>query len=150
MADRVPGFSSVLHDLPRYIFAPLICVLLCGCAARDAEIANRARAELVGMADSDLRMCAGHPTSEDNIPGGRILMYEHAAASSGLTVTPVIPVIGAQIGQPNGAYCRTQLKMVGGRVTEVSFAGATDLWGGRDAVCAPIVRNCLDYKKGGR
>jgi len=151
MARRIPDFSSISHATPRLFFTSALCVFMCACAARDAEIAGRARSELIGLSDNDLRMCAGHPANEDKVPGGVIWMYEHGAASSdGLTITPVIPVVGAQIGQPDGGYCRTQLKLVGGKVTEVSFAGATDLWGGRDAVCAPIVRNCLDYRKGRR
>lgn len=145
MAGRIPDI------VPRVIASLIFCALLCGCAARDAELAERGRSELIGLSESDLRMCAGHPANEDKVPGGQIWMYEHGAASDGgLTVTPVIPVVGAQIGQPNGGYCRTQLKLVGGKVAEVSYAGATDIWAARDAVCAPIIRNCLNYRKGKR
>lgn len=133
----------------RFVAALALFALVSGCAVRDAEIAERARTDLIGMKQTDLRMCAGHPTNEDKYPGGEIWMYEHGAAGQGgLTIAPVLlPLAGAQIGQNGGGYCRVQLRMVKGKVTEVSYAGATDLIGGRDAVCAPIVRNCLDYRR---
>ena len=45
-----------------------------------------------------------------------------------------------------GGYCRVQLRFTRGRVVEVSYAGATEIMGEDDAVCVPIVRNCIDYR----
>jgi hypothetical protein len=99
------------------------------------------------MRERDILMCAGHPTSEDNVSGGKIWMYEHGEATTGgLTFQPVLPVVGAQITEPNTGYCRVQMRFAGGKVAEVSYAGATNVWGRKDAICAPIVRNCLDYR----
>jgi hypothetical protein len=36
--------------------------------------------------------------------------------------------------------------LASGRVTEISYTGDTDIWGAKDAECAPIVRNCLEYR----
>jgi len=92
-------------------------------------------------------MCAGHPGNEDKIAGGEIWMYEHTATPpGGVTVAPVLPAGGVTISPVNG-YCRVQLRMQDGRVTEVSYAGATAEFGERDAACAPIVRNCIDYRR---
>ena len=119
-----------------------------GCAVRDAELALRAKSELIGLRENDLRMCAGHPTNEDHIPGGKIWMYEHAeAVSAGITITPALP-LGTVLTPPNGGYCRVQFRIVNAKVAEVTYAGATDEWGRRDAGCAPIIRSCLDYQVG--
>jgi hypothetical protein len=126
-----------------------LIALMCacgGCAIRDADLALRAKSELIGLPENDLRMCAGHPTNEDNIPGGKIWMYEHAdAVPTGVTITPALP-LGTVLTPPNGGYCRVQFRIVHAKVAEVTYAGATDQWGRRDAGCAPIVRSCLDYK----
>jgi hypothetical protein len=128
----------------------VLAFALSGCAIEQAEVSRSGKSELVGMNENDIRMCAGHPTNEDKYKGGAIWMYEHGAtAPGGVTVAPVLPVLpfgGATIGEGNG-YCRVQLRMVNGKVSEVSYAGATSVLGERDAACAPIIRNCLDYRK---
>lgn len=117
-----------------------------GCAIKNADLALRAKSELIGLRENDLRMCAGHPTNEDNIPGGKIWMYEHAdAIPAGITITPALP-LGTVLTPPSGGYCRVQFRITNAKVAEVTYAGATDQWGRRDAGCAPIVRSCLDYK----
>jgi hypothetical protein len=120
--------------------------LVQGCGVENAEIALRGKSELVGMKEHDILMCAGHPTNEDTVPGGKIWMYEHGEASGGLAIQPVIPLGVAQVADPNSGYCRVQLRFAGGKVAEVSYAGATNLWGRKDAICGPIIRNCLDYR----
>jgi len=123
-----------------------LMLLLSGCAAQEAETAARGHQELVGLSQADLLMCAGHPNNQDHTPRGDIWMYEHGLATTGVTVTPTIPLAGVSIAPPNG-YCRVQLRLVRQRVAEVSYAGATDLLWAEDAVCAPIIRNCLDYRQ---
>lgn len=134
------------------IAVPLVLALiLSGCAAEQREVAERGRSALIGMRDTAIRMCAGHPNNEDKIAGGKIWMYEHTATPpGGITVAPVLPMLpfgGASIVAAGNGYCRVQLRMQDGRVTEVSYAGATAEFGERDAACAPIVRNCIDYRR---
>jgi hypothetical protein len=134
------------------VVVPLVLALvLSGCAVEQREVAERARSVLIGMRDTDIRMCAGHPTNEDKIAGGEIWMYEHGATTpGGVSVAPVLPVSpfgGASIGPAGNGYCRVQLRMQNGRVAEVSYAGATSEFGERDAACAPIVSNCIDYRR---
>jgi hypothetical protein len=124
----------------------LTSLLLSGCAAQEAEIAARGHQELVGLSQADLLMCAGHPNNQDHTPRGDIWMYEHGLATTSVTVTPTIPLTGVSIAPPSG-YCRVQLRVVHQKVVEVSYAGATDLFGAEDAICAPIIRNCLDYRR---
>jgi len=124
------------------------CIAICaflfvsGCAAKDAERALLAREGLIGMTQHDIRMCAGLPSGKD----GDIWMYEHGAVTPA-GIAPVVPAPwGAVQINTGGGYCRVQLRFVKGRVAEVTYAGATDIFGARDAVCGPIVRTCLTYQ----
>ncbi len=117
-----------------------------GCATHYAEIAQDAKGGIIGYTADDILMCAGHPTTTDRIGGSEIWMYEHAAVTPGGVSNPTVisPFGGASLTSTAGQYCRVQLRFVRGRVAEVSYAGATEIWGARDASCAPIVRNCLE------
>lgn len=123
-----------------------ICLLIfvSACAERDAENARTAKEALLGYTQSQIRMCAGLPTGTSKDGAGEIWMYEHAAASPG-GITPSIPTlpVGVQVSGASGGYCRVQLRFTAGRVAEVQYAGASDLLEARDAVCGPIVRNCV-------
>lgn len=97
--------------MPRRVITPLaFALVLSGCAVEQHEIAESGRSVLVGMSDTDIRMCAGHPNNEDKIKGGEIWMYEHGATSlGGVSVAPVLPVLpfgGATIGEAGNGYCR--------------------------------------------
>jgi hypothetical protein len=133
--------------LPRLaLLAPAILALL-GCATRYAEVAHSARTSVIGYTQDDILMCAGHPTNVDKAHDGEIWMYEHGSVTPGAaTPTIISPYGGASISQNSGQYCRVQFRFVNGRVSEISYAGDTDIWGARDAECGPIVRNCLEYK----
>jgi hypothetical protein len=117
---------------------------LTGCAEKEAEWARRGQESLIGLDQSAIRMCAGLPTGTVKDRRGEIWMYEHAASAPGGAPVPSLTIppgftIGGQ--QPNG-YCRVQLR---GKVTEVQYAGATDLWEKPHAACGPMVRTCLAY-----
>jgi hypothetical protein len=115
------------------------------CATGQAELAERGRHGLTGLSQTDIRMCAGHPANAARVERGEIWVYEHGAAYSAVGApTFVAPWGGFQLNQPNTGYCRVQIRFSGKRVAEVAYAGATDLWGARDAVCAPIIRSCVE------
>ena len=126
------------------VLAPLV---LAGCAEREAEWARRGRESLIGLNQSNIRMCAGLPTGTAKDGTGEIWMYEHAASAPGGVAPPAVTIPpGLNIGgQPLTGYCRMQLRFVGGRVAEVQYAGNTDIGDARDAVCGQIVRTCLGY-----
>jgi len=125
------------------ILTLLSTLLLSGCAADQAELAARGKHQLTGLTPTEMRMCAGHPASIAPVERGEVWVYEHGATQSGISlVSPVL--YGVQLNQPGGGYCRVQLRFVDRRVAEVVYAGATDAWGARDAVCAPIIRTCLE------
>jgi hypothetical protein len=127
-----------------------LILFLPSCATQYAHVANEAKASVVGFSRDDILMCAGHPTTIDKSGKSEIWMYEHGAVTpGGVTPTLVTPYgAGASLAQSAGQYCRVQLRLDRGRVTQVTYAGDTDYWGARDVECAPIMRNCLEYHKG--
>ena len=128
-----------------WITALVLAVLLPGCAGRDAELAARGKASLMGLSQTDMRMCAGFPNNTGSFAGEDFWMYEHAAAPSGVFMPAYNLPWGGQIGAPGGGYCRVQLRFVRGKVVEATYAGQTEIWGSPDAACAPIVKTCIDY-----
>jgi len=118
--------------------------LLAGCAADQADMAARGRDKLIGLNETDVRMCAGHPAATAPVEHGEIWMYEHGASQIGPGLTALPVPYGISISEPSGRYCRVQLRFVDNRVVEVAYAGATDIWGARDAACAPIIRTCIE------
>lgn len=130
------------------IACTLVSLTLTGCAVKEAETATDARAKLVGLTEKEMTMCAGFPAKAESVKGATIWMYEHGATTPGGFAVPTYttPWGGGQLSAASSGYCRVQLRFVGGRVAELSYAGATETWGLKDAVCAPIVRNCIDYR----
>ena len=124
------------------VLAPLV---LSGCAERDAEWAKRGRESLIGLDQSNLRMCAGLPTGTAKDGTGEIWMYEHAASAPGGIAPPTLTLPpGVNIGgQAPTGYCRVQFRLVNGKVAQVQYAGATDIGDAQDAVCGEIVRSCV-------
>jgi hypothetical protein len=135
--------------LPLLIFTPLV---LASCADREAEWAKLGRDKLIGLDQSAIRMCAGLPNGTTKDGRGEIWMYEHAATPPGGVSPPTITVPpGLNVGgQPPTGYCRVQLRFIAGKVAQVQYAGATDMWNARDAVCGQIVRTCLGYAQASR
>jgi hypothetical protein len=140
---------SMHHRLRMLVLTPLV---LAGCAEREAEWAQRGRAGLIGLDQSAIRMCAGLPGGTTKDGPGEIWMYEHAATPPGGVAPPTVTVPpGFNIGgQAPTGYCRVQLRFIGGKVTEVQYAGATDIGNARDAACGQIVRTCLGYARASR
>jgi hypothetical protein len=96
------------------------------------------------MSVSDLDMCAGLPTKTERInPATELRSYErNEATNSGINLT--FPVIGGGMNIGNGGYCHATFKLINGQVTDVRYAGDTTVAGAKSAVCAPIVRTCLE------
>lgn len=121
----------------------LPATLLPGCAYHDSSIAETARHSLIGMPVGDLDMCAGLPSKSEQInPATQVRSYErNESTNSGINLT--FPVIGGGMNIGNGGYCHATFKLVNGQVTALSYAGDTSSAGLPDAVCAPIVRTCV-------
>jgi hypothetical protein len=138
-ADRRRG---VLRALLR----PLI-LSLTACGLHDSHVASHAEADLVGMSELNLHLCAGFPTKTETVQGVVLETYETTAAQPNLSVAlPSLgPISGGGFGVSGGgsSYCRATFALVDGKITSVHYAGATEVLFGPLAKCAPIVEHCL-------
>lgn len=149
VAVRIPRNATRHGDTMR-LFATVcaslsLAMLLAGCADHEAKWALQGRTSLIGLDQSTIRMCAGLPTGTVKDGRSEIWSYERNTSSpAGVAPVAVTLPLGLSVGGsvPVG-YCRVQMRFAGGRITEVHYAGATDVGNFRDAACGQIVRGCL-------
>jgi hypothetical protein len=137
---------------------PAIFALLAGLAFQsscvdgqeDATVAA-ARTALVGMSETDVRMCAGFPSRTADIQSGQIWTYERTINRGGLNLAlpnidvGTIPALGGSLSVAPGGYCNMQVRFSNGRVAEVEYAGDNDLPRRRNALCEPLIDECVTY-----
>lgn len=99
-------------------------------------------------------MCAGFPTATADAGGsGQIWTYKRVVQRGNLSiVVPTlsvgpVPALGGSLNVAPGGYCDTQVRMVGGRVVEVAYAGDNNLPNRRDALCVSTVDACVSYAR---
>lgn len=94
------------------------------------------------MSELDLETCLGIPDQKETSGKTTIFTY-HANSSHSLNLT--VPIVDA-IGVSFNGYCHATFRLEKGRVTEIRYSGDTDdpLGAGKDSVCAPIVRACIE------
>ncbi|TIT46705.1 MAG: hypothetical protein E5W75_20475 [Mesorhizobium sp.] len=116
--------------------------------------AAAARKEMIGLSEADVRMCAGFPTATADAGGsGQIWTYKRVVQRGNLSiVVPTlsvgpVPALGGSLNDAPGGYCDTQVRMVGGRVAEVAYAGDNNLPNRRDALCVSTVDACVAYAR---
>ncbi|TPL77484.1 hypothetical protein [Mesorhizobium sp. B2-3-15] len=116
--------------------------------------AAAARKEMVGLSEADVRMCAGFPTATADVgQSGQIWTYKRVVQRGNLSVVVpalavgAIPTVGGSVNVAPGSYCDTQVRMVGGRVAEVAYAGDNNLPNKRDALCVSTVDACVTYAR---
>jgi len=122
-------------------------------AKQDATTAA-ARKEMVGLSESDIRMCAGFPTATADVgSSGRIWTYQRTVQRGNLNIVVptlamgAVPAVGGSVNVAPGGYCNTQIRMVNGHVAEVAYAGDNNLPNSRDALCVSTVDACVAYAR---
>jgi hypothetical protein len=120
------------------------CALaLAGCAKHDdnVAIAKAARTSLLGMSELQLETCLGLPDQKVTDGKTTIFMYDATASHSLSLTVPVINFVGASFS----GYCHATFRIEKRRVVAIHYSGDTDdlFGGGKDALCAPIVRSCF-------
>lgn len=130
----------------RPILLPAIVALstLSGCvegSRPDADLAQQARAWLVGLSREQIIGCAGKPERIVGSPGSEALVYSAASGESSI-------IIGASGGpvQKSQHSCEVSFLMRDNWVTEVRYAGRTGNTLTPDEECAPIVRKCMNVR----
>lgn len=129
------------------ILLPGAIALLCslgGCvegSRQDAEIAQQARAWLVGLSRDQILGCAGKPERIAGPARSESLVYSSASGDSSI-------VIGSSGGpvQKSVHSCEVTFVMRDNWVVEVQYAGRTGNTLTPDEECAPIVRKCMNVR----
>lgn len=125
-------------------------VAIGGCTTPEQQ-ARAARSAIVGLSQTDVRMCAGFPqrTSRES-DGSEIWSYETLRAAGGVTVSAPILFGAANTSfsmQPGTASCKAQVRFVDGRAIQVVYAGRRSDALGENSVCAPLVDACVGYAR---
>jgi hypothetical protein len=119
----------------------------------DSTVAS-ARTEMVGLSETELRMCAGFPNATaDRGPEGQIWSFRRSTQGGNTnlvlpaTTVGVLPAVGGAVSiAPNG-NCNTQIRLVEGEVAEVEFSGDNNRPSGTNALCATLVDSCVAYAR---
>ncbi|WP_287114129.1 hypothetical protein [Mesorhizobium sp.] len=108
---------------------------------------------MVGLSEADVRMCAGFPTATADAGGSQIWTYQRTVQRGNLNVViptlavGAVPTVGGSLNVDPGGYCNTQIRMVGGRVAEVAYAGDNNTQNHRNALCVSTVDGCVAYAR---
>lgn len=133
----------------RIVAVAVLATALAGCAAQQASVVSAAPAAVLGFDEIDMRMCAGFPTRTARYGNVEVWTYEHAAEQTGgvnLSLPTVVPSLGGNVNLSGGTgYCHLQVKFVDGKVVELGYAGDNDVGPVQNALCAPIIKNCVGY-----
>ncbi|MGZ5906774.1 MAG: hypothetical protein ACXWLB_07670 [Reyranella sp.] len=143
----IDGYARRLHRGRTVVTAwPLaFAVLLVGaCATAGHDVAVDGRRAIVGMDADTLQACAGIPTRTKRLdPRTEIFSYEIKNENVG-GMQFSVPLVGGGFKiAGSGSYCNTIIRVVDGKVAEVTYTGDNDDFVGKEGVCAPIVRGCL-------
>lgn len=128
--------------------AAALVTVAAGCVSNHFSEAYVARTEMVGLSRDEVRMCAGFPEETDVADEREIWSYsKNVRAGAGMNV-PVLPgLVGAQLSLSSGGDCSLQILFEEDRVRRIAYAGNNDSFAGRNAVCAPLVAECVDYAR---
>lgn len=150
--------------LPR-LFLPLgVVALVAACThpddtsfiAPEAGPVQSSRKMLVGMNETDIRMCAGFPSAVAKMEdGSEIWSFTKSEQRGGVNFS--LPSVAAgplegsagSVSVTGGAYCSMQIHFVNGKAVQVAYAGNNNSSTTLDAYCVPLVDSCVRYGRRG-
>lgn len=113
----------------------LLAGLLAGCAFQRAEIASRAKSQMVGMSKKELLLCAGAPSRSERVDDLEVLTYSHEGDR-------VVSLIGNHaIGHARN--CEVSFALLNGVVQRVDYRGRTGSLLTQGEQCAFVVEGCV-------
>ena len=142
--------------------AALLFLLGLNTCADPSYEAHKASKDLVGRTIAQVEQCAGKPSVTDTLSDGTTISQWDYTEPSGTTSIP-IPIAAladvaalvitpftmlassgtATVGFANVGSCHVIMTVKDTIVTRVRYSGANGGLSGRDAVCAPVIRECL-------
>ena len=127
----------------------LVLLLLVGCAGSKfhrAEVATRAKTELVGMSKKNLLSCAGVPVRSQQVEDMEFLTYVGGGDSVGYAGGVAGPSTASGGIVTHKRYCEVTFVLKAGKVEKVNYTGRTGGWATKGEQCAFVIENCLQSK----
>ncbi|WP_146010241.1 hypothetical protein [Acidimangrovimonas sediminis] len=153
------------RDIPvTLVFALLGALLLPSCSrpedtsrvVPEDHAVKVSRTELIGLNQTDIRMCAGFPSATVDVGAqGTIWTYTKTTTRGGVSVSlPSVeagPLEGTagSVSLAGGANCSMQVRFINGKVVQVAFSGDNNGRTLLDKYCAPVVDSCDRYAENG-
>jgi hypothetical protein len=117
-----------------------ICVALAGCAIQRAQIAQDARAQMVGMSKEQVLTCMGAPASKAAEGTTEVWGY---ASGNGMTVASASYDRYGGTAVASSRFCNINIVMASARVTAVNYTGPTGGLLTAGEQCAYAVDACV-------
>lgn len=131
-----------------FIMGVLVSLIMLGCATSSskfqrAEIAERAKTEMVGMSKTDLLSCAGVPARSQQVDELEFLTYLSGGDSVGIATGGTSSSTGVGVIATKKRYCEVTFVLKDGRIEKVNYTGRTGGYATQGEQCAFVVANCL-------
>jgi hypothetical protein len=124
----------------RILGAMALSVALGGCAIQRAQIAQDARAQMVGMSREQVLVCMGSPANKAAEGQTEVWSYN---SGDGTTVTSGSVSYGNFSGSSSRRFCQINVVMSGGAVSAVNYQGPTGGLITAGEQCAYAVDACV-------
>src|SRR5260370_37632528 len=121
VAGRVPAGLGGNQNM-RILGIVALCVALAGCAIQRAQIAQDARAQMVGMSKEQVLTCMGPPASKATEGQTEVWAYN---SGDGTTFASGSVSGGSFSGVSSSRFCRINLVLADGVVSAVNYQGPT-------------------------
>jgi len=124
----------------------LIAALLAGCASTKfgrADLAERAKVELIGKSKKDILMCAGVPVRSEQAENMEFMTYYSGGDSDAYVAGGAGSSAGGGAVSVKKRYCEVTFILSNGIVEKVNYAGRTGGLITEGEQCAFVLQNCL-------
>jgi hypothetical protein len=123
-----------------------ITALLSSCASTKfgrADLAERAKVELVGKSKKDILMCAGVPLRSQRADNMEFMTYYSGGDSNAYMAGGAGSSAGGSAVSVKKRYCEVTFVLKDGIVEKVNYAGRTGGLITEGEQCAFVLQNCL-------
>jgi hypothetical protein len=124
----------------RKLVIAAFCVALGGCAIQRAQIAQDARAQMVGLSKEQVLTCMGAPANKAAEGATEVWGY---ASGNGMTVASASYDRYGGTAVASSRFCNINIVMASGRVTAVNYTGPTGGLLTAGEQCAYAVDACV-------
>ena len=122
--------------------------LFTGCSIERAQLAERAKSEMVGLSKTDILTCMGRPDSRSGSEDFEEWVYSHSDSpgignTHGRLDEETTTGGGGTTTTARGRYCIVHIRFRRDTVSSVRYSGQTGGIFTRDEQCAFLVSGCL-------